>query len=125
MADVLADLTCVNVVGCVVVEGFEDGGDCRSLPDSSICDACGALENESVVDDLSLNGRLYVRELDVRHVQFRSPSRDGESSETTRVSGENDGLLVREDDLVCHGLVVCHDTAFCHVQTLFWKRENC
>jgi hypothetical protein len=39
-------------------------------------------------------------------------------------SDENGDLLVREDDLVCHGLVGCHGTAFCHVQTLFWKRKT-
>ena len=119
------DLTCanaVNVVGCV--EGFEDGAGYRTLPDSLICDASGASVNESVVDGLSLNDRLYVRELDVRHVQFLSPSRSGESGETVEASDENDGLLVCEDDLVCHGLVGCHDTAFCHVQTLFWKKET-
>jgi hypothetical protein len=121
----LVDLTCanaVNVVGCV--EGFEDGAGYRTLPDSLICDASGASVNESVVDGLSLNDRLYVRELDVRHVQFLSPSRSGESGETVKASGESDGLLVCEDDLVCHGLVGCHDTAFCHVQTLFWKKET-
>ena len=119
------DLTCanaVNVVGCV--EGFEDGAGYRTLPDSSICDASGASANESVVDGLSLNDRLYVRELDVRHVQFLSPSRSGESGETVEASDENGDLLVCEDDLVCHGLVGCHDTAFCHVQTLFWKKET-
>jgi hypothetical protein len=117
MADVLADFD-----DFVDVAGSEDGVGYRTLPDSSICDA---LAIESAVDGLSLNGRLYVRELDVRHVQFRSPSRDGESSETMRVSGGSDGLLVCEDVLVFHGLVVCHDTAFCHVQTLFWKGKNC
>jgi hypothetical protein len=119
------DLTCANGVNVVgFVEGFEDGVGCRTLPDSSICDASGASANESVVDGLSLNDRLYVRELDVRHVQFLSPSRSGESGETVEASDENGDLLVREDDLVCHGLVGCHDMAFCHVQTLFWKKET-
>jgi hypothetical protein len=118
----LDDLNAVNVVGCV--EGFEDGAGYRTLPDSSICDASGASANESAVDGLNLNGQLYVRELDVRHVQFLSPSHSGESGETVEASDENGNLLVREDDLVCHGLVGCHDTAFCHVQTLFWKKET-
>ena len=106
----------------VDVVGFEDGADCRTLPDSSID---GALAIESAVDGLKSNGLLYVRELYVQHVQFRSPSHDSEIGETTRVSVDDglDGLLVLEDDLVNHGLVVCHDTAFCHVQTLFWKRK--
>ena len=103
----------------VDVVGFEDGADCRTLPDSSID---GALAIESAVDDLKLNGLLYVRELCVQHVQFLSPSHDSEIDETTRVSGD-DGLLVLGSDLVRHGLVVCHDMAFCHVQTLFWKKE--
>ena len=103
----------------VDVVGFEDGVDCRTLPDSSID---GALAIESAVDDLKSNGLPYVRELYVQHVQFRSPSHDSEIGETTRVSVD-DGLLVLGSDLVRHGLVVCHDMAFCHVQTLFWKKE--
>ena len=101
------------------VVGFEDGADCRTLPDSSID---GALAIESAVDDLKSNGLLYVRELYVQHVQFLSLSHDSEIDETTRVSGD-DGLLVLGSDLVGYGLVVCHDMAFCHVQTLFWKKE--
>ena len=108
-----------------VVAGFENGADCRTLPDSSID---GALAIESAVDDLkflSLNvhGLPYVRELDVRHVQFLSLSHDSEIGETTRVNVDG-GLLVLEDGLVIHGLVVCHGRASCLVQTLFWKKET-
>jgi hypothetical protein len=116
------DLNAVNVVD--FVEGFEDGAGYRTLPDSSICDASGASVNESAVDGLSLNVLTFVREFGERHVRVQSPSRSGESGETMGTSGGNDGLLVCEDDLVCHGLVGCHDTAFCHVQTLFWKKET-
>ena len=110
------DLDFVDVVG------FEDGVDCRTLPDSSID---GALAIESAVDDLKSNvsGLLYVLVLYVRHVQSQFLSHDSEIDETTRVSGDG-GLLVLEDGLVIHGLVVCHGRASCHVQTLFWKKET-
>ena len=108
----------------VDLAGFEDGADYRTLPDSSID---GALAIESAVDDLkflklNVHGLPYVRELDVRHVQFLSLSHDSEIGET-RVNGDG-GLLVLEDGLVTHGLVVCHGRASCHVQTLFWKKET-
>ena len=108
----------------VVLADFEDGVDCRTLPDSLID---GALAIESAVDGLkflklNVHGLPYVRELDVRHVQFLSLSHDSEIGET-RVNGDS-GLLVLEDGLVIHGLVVCHGRAFCHVQTLFWKKET-
>jgi hypothetical protein len=120
----LVDLTCANVANVVgFVEGFEDGADYRALPDSLICDASGASVNESAVDGLSLNVLTFVREFGELHVRVQSPSHSGESGETVEASDESDGLLFREDDLVCHGLVGCHGTAFCHVQTLFWKRK--
>ena len=102
--------------------GFEDGADYRTLPDSSID---GALAIESAVDDLKSNvsGLLYVLLLYVRHVLSQFLSHDSEIDEMTRVSGDG-GLLVLEDGLVTHGLVVCHGRASCHVQTLFWKKET-
>ena len=103
----------------VDLAGFEDGVDYRTLPDSSID---GALAIESADDGLKLNDLLYVQELCVRHVQFLSLSHDSEIGET-RVNGDG-GLLVLEDGLVIHDLVVCHGRAFCHVQTLFWKKET-
>ena len=104
----------------VDVAGFENGADCRTLPDSLID---GALAIESADDDLKSNGLQYVRELDVLHVQSRSLSHDSEIGEMTRVSGDS-GLLVLEDGLAIHGLVVCHGRASCLVQTLFWKKET-
>ena len=104
----------------VDVDGFENGAGYRTLPDSLID---GALAIESADDDLKSNGLQYVRVLDVLRVQSQFLSHDSEIDEMTRVSGDG-GLLVLEDGLVIHGLMVCHDRAFCHVQTLFWKR-NC
>jgi hypothetical protein len=107
----------------VDIAGFEDGVDCRSLPDFSICDANGASAIVSAVDGSKLNDLTFVRVCGERFVQVLSPSRNGESGETMQASGENDCPLVCVDNLACHGLVVCHDAAFCHVQTLFWKRK--
>ena len=68
----------------VDLAGFEDGADCRTLPDSSIDDA---LAIESAVDGLksNMNGLQYVQELDVLHVQFLSLSHDSEIGEMTAI----------------------------------------
>ena len=109
----------------VGVVGFEDGVDCRTLPDSSIDDALAIESADDGLKFLKLNvhGLPYVRVLYVRRVQSRSPSHDSQIGEMTRVNGDG-GLLVLEDGLVTHGLVVCYGRASCHVQTLFWKKET-